>query len=390
MFDFLSAFQIFACVWVIIGIGYFCSKISMFSLQDADAIRRLVYLVAIPAMLFKHIGTSSFTKATWMTFLHGILVQISIHVLVSIIVLVFSSGKLSRKMIMSLVSASQIEFIYYGYPISQVLFTNDHIVHPVIAAFIQFLIVIPFHTYLVSKYLPQLPNEVSPDAVDSQKDDEVQLSKDIKEEAQELEDHDAPKQSDPTGNPPVEDNSKSQEEEIPEDVPQTNSQEAEDFIPESVSSLVLKSVLNSLNICAVLGFLWSITKWTMPKFLASFVNDLTKSVIAAGLFIIGLLVSKVPFLSGCPIEISLGVIFHGIVNPLLSVFWSKLMKMDLTVSRLLAFSYSAPMSLSAYILIQSSPLKTSTAPNIFLWTSALSLPILMAWTLVMNNTSILN
>ena len=367
MFDISISIQIFGVIWTISLIGFLCGKFSLFTSQDSESIRRLIYLVAIPAMMFKFIGNYSFSKITWLSLLHAILFQIILHLIISFLVFIFPTDQKSRKMIRSLICGTELDFIYIGYPICQLLFTENEIIYPILATFIQNLIIIPFHSFLISKFTPKTPED-SNLSIDQNNNNE-------ENEEVELDDQ---KINNVTGNPIDSDGI---EEEKIEDIPKNINNEE---IPLTKFQIFLKELISPINICSILGIIWSITKIQMPKFLNSFVTDLSKSVIAAGLFIIGLNISRIPFLSGCPIEITFNIIFHSIINPIISKLISNFLNLPLNINNLLTLCYLSPTSLSGFILTDNCSLKNSTAQNMFLWSQLLTFPILIIWTFILN------
>ena len=70
MIDYGDAIQAILANYIVIAIGYYCGTIKLFGVKHASAIRKIVFTIAMPALLFRQIGNSSLTLHDWHPFLN--------------------------------------------------------------------------------------------------------------------------------------------------------------------------------------------------------------------------------------------------------------------------------------------------------------------------------
>lgn len=148
------------------------------------------------------------------------------------------------------------------------------------------------------------------------------------------------------------------------------------------------SLVTPINVCFILGIIWSLIGLTMPKFLTQFVTDLEKAVVAGGLFACGVFMWNHPFFGCSPIEIPITVFVHIVVIPLLGFLFCWLLKVENEITQIIMFCLAAPSSLSSFYAAIYNHLSNSTITYTFFWTYLLCLPVFMLWTVVFNQTKI--
>ena len=408
--DYLDGFQIFAATWVIVVIGAICGFVKMFDPKDIYAIQRLVYLVPIPAMLFNEIGLSDFSGKTWKTFGHAVVISLLMHLL-SFVYAYFTKGNktLMRRFIEVAIAYCESDFFYHSYAIAQILFDSKINIHATLSCFVQYAIVIPLHTILAILFIPE-----ALDNMNKEESDEVVVPIEPKEKKEEEEDE---LEENPSNNEEKHSSDKSDHNSTTETVPgpdgnpvhvtkenkeTTQAQEQAPPPPDvpkppklenpkepwTKEQHIVFSFCNQYTICAFLGILWSAIDTTMPKFLSSFVTDLEKSCIAACLFTVGCTIAYHPFKGAPVLDVVLGCIFHFIVQPLLSIAFSYAFSLDKKVSMYLIFVNSTPTSIAGNRLSYQLGFGDSIVSYNHYWTNALSLPVFLLWTVIINETKL--
>ena len=413
--DYLDAFQIFAATWVIVVVGAICGFVKMFDLKDVQAIQRLVYLVPIPAMLFNEIGCSKFSGKTWETFGHAVVVSLVMHLL-SFVYAFFTKGNktIMRRFIEVAIAYCESDFFYHSYAIAQILFDSEIIVNATLCCFVQYAIVIPLHTILAILFIPDsvenLNKEESDDIVApveqkekaDDEEDELEENPSLAEErhSSDNSEHNSsgnPVAAGPDGNPaqlPKEKNNENKAEQA-----QTQEQKTAPDVPEppklekpkepwTKDQHIVFSFCNQYTICAFLGILWSAIDTTMPKFLSSFVTDLEKACVAASLFTAGCTIAHHPFKGAPVLDVVLGCIFHFIIQPLISIAFSYAFSLDKRVSMYLIFVNATPASIAGNRLNYQLGFGDSIVSFNHYWTNALSLPVFLLWTVIINETKL--
>lgn len=298
MIDWLTSFQIFAAIWVVSAVGFLVAFLKLFNPRDVYDIRRLVYLVPMAAMLFREIGNSTFNAKTWISFAHALIIQVIMHLIVLVYCLIYRKDEpfITRFIKMS-IAVCEKDFIYIAYPIAPYLFTSSLASHAALAAFVQFIVVNPFHQLLsiffvddcVTKFNrkhepldPVHPLDVHEDSTHGEEEelsDQDLDSKKVKFEnvvehdnhgnPAKLSSHSDSQENKSTDSKPEEEqnaevnidlhnNSNEEESEsVPNDVPQATSTEkpTRSF---SRNILILLAFVNQWNICAIIGIIWSI------------------------------------------------------------------------------------------------------------------------------------
>ena len=417
MLDYLNSFQIFASCYVIVVVGVIFGKVKMFDPKALKAIRRLIYLIPIPAMMFNEIGNSKINGDTWIIFAHQLLIQIVLHILVLIYSYLYH-GEMTvmQKFIVSSIAFCETDLYFYSYALCQVLFVTTDIPYSVVSVFVQFLIVNPFHAILAMFFIPHAVDLMNKGDTDSS--EEVPLDpKEHNEEEDELEDkvEDSAKDGsskepsvDQAGNPSSpqsEDTSNSREtitndsqpkledtsenhEKTPEDVPVVKEETKKQKKPWTRTQLIIYRLVNQHTICAVLGIIWSAIGIEMPIFLASFVEDLENATIASSFFLAGLAIAFHPFFGVPIVDTIIGCVFHVIIGPLLSIAFSYALGIENSVATLLIFSNMCPTSIYGLMLSLDLGMQNSIVSYTYYWSHLIMLPIMLIWTAIINSTGL--
>lgn len=148
------------------------------------------------------------------------------------------------------------------------------------------------------------------------------------------------------------------------------------------------SLVTPINICFILGIIWSIIGIKMPKFLSQFVTDLEKAVVAGGLFASGVFLWSHPFFGCSPIEIPLTTLVHIVILPLIGFLFCWILKAGNVVTQIIIFCLAAPSALSSFAAAIYNNCTKSTITYTFFWTYLICLPVFLLWTVLFNQTKI--
>lgn len=431
--DYLDAFQAILSLIVIVAIGYLCGAIKMFGIKEASSIWRTIHLVAMPGLLFRQIGIHRLTLDTWKPFFVALLVQITIHLLLVIIIFAFPFEAKRLRFLQTIFSVTYINHIYFGYPLLQVIFGDDFTFVAAFSVIVQFFIQVPLHSFLVFKppthdhdtpdsnienhsgeegelemedgidhgsgnpinpIAPERPNPVdaeNPNQQSNGSDTARPISPSTTEHESGSNDS-SPSPENQSSNVSVdveEHESESEEQEsisLPSEVEESD--EGHVAKPPTKWTALLWTVVTPINICTILGIIWSATKWTMPVFLDCVVTDLEKCVMAAGLFCIGVFMWEHP-VTGCnwP-EVLLYLLIHYFVIPFIAMFWGWVLHLSNQMVRICTLIHVMPTSLTGYIMTINCGYGMQTASFTFFYSNVLFVLIGFLWVVLFNESKL--
>ncbi|OHT03338.1 Auxin Efflux Carrier family protein [Tritrichomonas foetus] len=416
--DYLDAFQIGTCVLAIVGLGALCSHFKMFNYKEAFSIRRTIYLIAMPGLIFREIGIHKLNYHDWQPFFNGILVQLTSHILIGIISFIGPFKNKLRKFMSLIYSTSYINFVFFGYPVVRVLFGDEYVHIPTLHNLVTLVFFIPIHTF-ISFHDNKQPSESSQEMedeleegiekvtggpiqpVNTQGTDENSKS----ENSQDGENSQKNRQKGDIENQQNSENESNDEEFSEEPVKAEETYEDDISDPLSMSSsengkhskksrfsprfwAVFWSIVTPCNICAILGIIWSAIDVKMPVFLNDFVYDLEKATLGAGLFTCGIFMYQHPFLGCSAVKLIITLACHFVILPLISLFWSWICKNDSKTSMINVIVHSMPTALIGYVMSLNTGHAMRTASFTFFYSILLSLPFLMLWVIVFNELDI--
>lgn len=374
MISYTDAVQIILAVYLVAGLGYMCGGTKMFGVKEASAIRRIVYKIAMPALLFHQIGMRTLTLNDWHPFLNELLVQATVHLLFAAFsfALPFKDKRLTY--LQSLFACTYTNFIFVGYPVIQVLFGEDQTYIPSMMNIVQFVFVVPLHTFLIYG-TPTDTNSDAPHTSDHHSHCEEEGEMELEDKGHAI--------------TPVEGVADVTCEEEEEEDRESHTDEPQ---PQRETTSRWKTVMGNtitpMNVCIVLGIIWSATVWDFPLFLDTFLLDLEKAVMGAGMFSIGVLLWEHPFARfNIPVAV-LYMVLHFVVIPLISALWAWVVGMDNRTARICTFAHAMPPGLIGYIMSVNCGYGMKTASFTFYWSSLLCIFVLMIWVAVFNTTGL--
>lgn len=431
MMDYLDAFQIVMVIYVTLAVGAVFGFIKFFTEESMKRVRRLLFMIPIATMLFYEIAVSPLNKTTWMTFLHALLIQVVLHLIAFAYSCFFhGTSTIIEKFILTSIALCESDFFWYGYPLTQILFTQAFNCYCATAMFVQTLCIHSIHMFLVlyfkknsyetfNKMTEPIPDEevpLEPKQNDHEKDQsESDKEKELPEIEEEKEvvhsdesDDKRERKVDASGNP-ASDSSDEKKEEKKESSssssPVVNVEDGKsdekpaDVAPPpeppkkrtySKTFWYVYSFVNQHNIAAILGICWSIavkyTNVAMPIFLKSFNFDLEKASICAGLFCAGTFIAFHPFKGAPVLDVIVSMISHYIVKPCLAIAFCYILDIKHDVAKFLVLLNLAPTGLYAYFLSDQAGYKTSMVTYSMYWGMILVLPMYMIWIAIINET----
>lgn len=387
--DYLDALQVEVCVIVIVALGYLCGGIKMFTGKEALSMRRTIFLIAMPGLVFREIAIHKLNLNDWHPLFNGILVQITVHIIYVLIVLIFRPKSKKYVLISMLYSTSYMNFIFFGYPIIQVLF-GDHYVHiPTIQFLVLHFICVPLHTFLSFDSNERSESE----SVSAELEDETNNPIDkasglpiypVNDKSNENEQ--TTKEDDSVEEVSIDENNDGPSNDTESENIQNSKEKFKDRHPKIWA--VLWSIITPSNVCAILGIIWSATGVDLPVFLNDFANDLEKATLASGLFTCGVLMWEHPFFGCSLVKIMLTLFVHYVIIPLISLFWNKICKVDSITATINVLVHSMPAALIIYPQSFNSGWNMSTVSFSFFWSILLFLPMFILWVIALNEINI--
>ena len=430
--DYLETFQVDLALYVIAAIGFLCVKLKQFNTKAIRAIQKVVFLVPIPALLFREIGVSKLNANTWKSFAHAAIISVIMHIFSAFYALFTKKDKgFIPRFVEVAMAFCQSEFTFYSYMIASKIMSPDLMPNAALALFFQYLVVSPLHMLLsiylipdcvnnMNKPLDQEQDEVALDPQehhqkDEQDDDEPEENvgehelEDVHEAGEEHsvglsgnpepnmqkptkpDDHEEDFEKDDAGQPiihPSDESHSTLSGTPPPDLADTEPKPEPKSKPWSATGYAIYSIVNQYTICGILGIIWSAIGIGMPAFLSSFVEDLESAIFGAGLFTAGAFIAIHPF-KGAPIlDVVAGCIMHYVIQPLLSLAFAYALSLDKSVATFLIFVNCAPTASWAFMNANRMGLSNSTVTYTFYWTTILVLPALIIWLVINNETKV--
>lgn len=370
MISYTDAIQVALAIYIVAGLGFMCGGVKTFGLKEASAIRRIVYKIAMPALLFRQIGRRSLTLQDWHPFLNELLVQATVHLIFAAFCFAIPFKEKRVTFLQSLFACTYTNFIFFGYPMVNVLFGEGYTFIPSMLNIVQFVFVIPLHTFLVYS----VPTEPASEAKHTSEAEGSEIELEEKGgPITAIEDHEHPEPS-----PSASEESSSAEESLAEPAEARPSRAA----------TVLWTIVTPMNVCIVLGIVWSATVWEFPVFLDTFLLDLEKAVMGAGLFSIGVLMWEHPFTRFNVPVVVLYMLLHFVVVPLISALWAWVVGMDTYMAKVCTFAHTMPPALVGYIMAVSCGYGMKAASFTFFWSNLVFIVVVVAWVAVFNETGL--
>lgn len=363
--SYLDSFQICLVLMVLIAMGYLCGKIKMFSVIDISSIRRTVYLIAIPAMLFKEISTHKLEAKTWYPLLNSLLSEISIHLLLLIVCYTFPFQNKFKQFLDGIFSFAYVNFIYFACPLVRIIWGAEYQYIPVIAGIVHFIIEPPIHSLLILSNLKREQNE-NHDETNEDQSETHETSSDMEMDGIETSEQTHP--------------DKNEEEDMP-NPPQ----------PERIPlwKQIVFVVVTPMLVSTIIGIVWSATGFKIPDFIQKFTGFLESSVMATGLFTIGVFMSDHPFFGCNWLEVGSYLIIHFIFMPLISAFWSWVIGFDSITAQICCVIHALPTGLTGYVMAINSGHGLQPSSFTFFWSNILLLPVFLIWITVFNELHLL-
>ena len=399
MISYIDTIQVLLSTFTVVGLAYLTSFLKLFDVQEISTLRRAIFLVMMPGMIFHRIAHRPLSYETWQPLLHATVTQASLHLLILIGSLIIPKGSRFLRFLQSVFSCAYSSS-FYSYPIISILYGDNYLYIPVVASLVHFLFMHPFHTALIYK---EDSGEEKTESSEHHEEDELEdgiedgaggpihpiESQKVPEDNRE--DMENPGKNSDSG---TEENyyadnlseSKTAVEENIQNEPESFSKNTESAKPKRRSfwKSILFSLISPLNICAVLGLIWSIPHWEFPIFLEKFTNYLEVSVPASGLACIGVFLWEHPFFGCNWLEVGIYLCVHFIVLPLLAILWAWVLRLDNTMATICTLISVAPASLSGYVMTINCGYGMKAASFTFFWSNLLFIPVFMLWVLAIN------
>jgi predicted permease len=391
MFDYVTSIQVVLGTLTVVGLAILTGFLKMFTFQDINPLHRMIYLVGLPCAVFKQIAMRPMNWETWQPLVHAILTQITVHVVVLVVCWSIPGQEKYLRFLRAIFSCTYSSF-FYGYPLVLMIWGKDYLYIPVIANVVHGLVMQPFHSYLI--YRPvRKDDETSPEAdmedaeverdlgeIDDKSGRPIHLvegvgDKRLARAASQFGDNIDPQDPAPDAlGGEMEEAAESSE----EDQPAT----------QNLRNIMLKSIFAPVNICVLLGIIWSVTRWKMPQLIYGFVDMLEGAVPATGLFCIGIFMWEHP-LTGCNwLEVGMYLAAHFMILPLIAVFWAWIMRLGNDVSLICTIINAVPVSLIGYVLTLNCGFGMKSASFAFFWSNILFIGVCMVWIAVLKETHI--
>lgn len=423
-FSYTNAVQIFFVFVTINIIGSAFGFFKAFGRKELASMQKLIFYCSIPAQMFYEIGSCTLNKETILSFAHGLLLQIILHVIAIALGVIIPSENKKVSIAKWMLLITQCEYHFYSFPIADALFETTDRIYPIFNALAQWLIAVPVTTFFAIKFIPNADDPtngiaqpdnaaVSPSSehFDYPTDHEENHETDHKEnhetdheenhETDRDENHETDRDENTNGGVDSDGQSRqlvdldrdklstaesTDDHNLPADNPQTRAMgdtENHMDVPKRrpLYLWMIFAFADPTIVCSILGFIWNAIPIDMPDFLSSFTTDLQNAIIAAGLFTAGGLVSLHPF--RLPLSYYthavISLVSHAVVQPFITLGIAKALGMSNTPTSLLVLSNSAPLALKSCLMSQQFGLAFSPISLAFVLSVIASLPVFMIW-----------
>ncbi|KAK8883035.1 hypothetical protein M9Y10_045683 [Tritrichomonas musculus] len=440
MISYIESIQVLLSITTIIGISLLTSYLKMFSEKDISTLKRTIFFVALPALIFYRIALRELIYETWMPLVHSICTQLTINLLIILIVTIVPFKNKFVKFLEIVFSCSYSSF-FYGYEIINILYGEKYIFIPVVSSIVHYFLMNPINTLIIcfldqdsensGSDFSQNSNSTDLDELDAELEDKKGLpihpvempsnssSNDNIDHNDEKADNsnssigdiENPNIQNKTTNSSNQNQDENNDEEsltskpefeknpetvydYPDEIENQDRDAKKDFDDESFDDelktsklkLILKKVLSPLNIAVILGIIWSIWHWPVPILIEKTANFLELAVPCTGFTCIGLSMWSLS-LSGCNwIEVCIYLFIHYVVLPGVAILWSFVLKFDHKMATICILVNIAPVSFSGFFLAKKSKLEMKPVFDTFLWSNVIYIPVFMLWILAINKT----
>ena len=278
-----------------------------------------------------------------------------------------------------LFSCAYTNFIFFGYPIVQLIFGSENVYILVMMNIVQCVFVVPFHTFLMYK-----PDDQAEGSRDDERHSEDAELEDIVDQGRSI------TPVEPETNPDEEHHDETDSVVHVDETEHHAEEEEVKPVEEKVnpvlsrSRTVLWAIVTPMNVCIVLGVVWSATTWDIPVFLDEFVNDFEKAVMGAGLLAIGMFMREHKFCGFNVPAVLLFLVIHFVANPLISALWAWVVGMDPLSAKICTFAHAMPVALMSYVMAFDCGYGMKLASFTFFYSNFIALGLLVAWIAVFN------
>jgi predicted permease len=353
LIDYVRAVQIAAVTFTIMLFGFLAALFKLFTYKEIRAIRRLMTFVAVPALVFRVIGDSSFGFSIFLPLFHSLLTQATVHVLLIVASCFRPRNRIEFILRHSLLLARP-NYIYIGYPLLQVLFPDVLCAVAMVAA-PHFLVLGPLSAFLRAP--PESPTTEDDATADN-----------------------SPGGADSHENPILDDLPHRPSDDVLADINQPLNTSSERLPPPPWRRALL-ALASPVCIAFVLGIAWAATPWNMLRFMTVFVGDLERAVVASGLFAAGVFCRENRWAGSTEkAAVILTILVHAIGMPILAGGWCFALGIGGDVAKAIVLMNAAPMAWSALVDADDA----DAAPFAFVWGSVLAMPVTMMWVAVLN------
>ena len=396
-FSYWEAIQVYLITYIILALGYIYGAFKLFDSKAVSGIRRTLYLICVPAMLFRQLAIQKMELKTWYPILISFLTQVTVHILTGIISFILPFSNKYLRFLESIFATSHINFMFYGYPIAKLLFGEEYIYVPLTCCAVLFLFTTPFHSALVyspkSKNLNNESASTSSSEESSEKssleNEENEKSEKIQqiEEEDELEPEKSQSQASINNQKTEKENSIQIQKTVKQQKPKLQKSKNQN---QTLCNKVLWSFLNTLNICTILGIIWCSTGLKLPILLDQATYYLERCVVATGLFCSGVFMWEHPFFGCNWTEVSIYFVIHFVAIPLIAALWCWICKVPSKMSQLITLSHATPLGLTGYVMAINCGYGMQSASFTFFYSNLLSFPIFILWTVVFKECKLFN
>ncbi|OHT17385.1 Auxin Efflux Carrier family protein [Tritrichomonas foetus] len=436
-FNYLDTFQTGLCSMFLVAIGYLCGKLKYFSINDALYLKKAMLMFCLSSLVFRQIALNQLSYRIWSPFINGILVQASFHIIYAIVCLVFPfKSKIGRYMTL-IYSTCCTSYVGYGIPLTQFVFGEEYAFIPTLLSLVHHVFLIPFHTYFIfhldkirrgenpiqrnnNDAHSDIPSDVSSRSQNSLNSESGSINDQFDPTNQKLphENSEDNEESaleggiDESKNPtPIikipenelnangnsHDNCEQKERENIEEVSTSSSENSPKQISlhveessepktakQSKSMQLLFQIVTPVNVCAILGIIWSAIGWEFPIFLENFTKNLSICVVGLRLFTTGVFMHENPFCGGPIPEVIVYLLLHFILLPLVSLFWCWVCKVESSITKICVIVNAMPNEFVGYVLSLNSGYGMKAASYTFFWSNIIGLPFMLLWVIAFN------
>ncbi|KAH0786258.1 Auxin Efflux Carrier family protein [Histomonas meleagridis] len=369
--DYLVALQYVIAPFVMTLVGWIYSILRQMNLTEANDFFKTLIIAVLPGLYFHQVGIQK-TRYPYIVLLNEILVEITIHILVGIFCLILPLRDKYKCFLECCITLCSPNNLSCGSAIVYYLFGQDYVYVPIFQSIVQHLILTPIHVFLTY-------NIINCDTSTSEVTDHKSSTDDDSEPRGDGIDHN---DGQPLSN--ISDEEMNVEHEANLHI-MTDSNSHSEAQKVSRGWATFWNFATPINVCTLIGVIWSSTRLTMPPFLEQFVLNLENASFSSYLFIIGVFVQNFSWRCGNTLHTYVYLFASYFVPSFIALFWCWVCGMEKDLTKMIVLTHALPRDIAPFILFCVNKGQFDDIAYTFFWSQFFLVPMQMLWVALINN-----